>query len=529
MTQPQRKPGTWESLRAGLTNWRIGAVTLLSFSSGLPLGLVWIAVPTWVTDELKVAMTLVGLLSLAQAPWTFKFLWAPLMDRYRIPWLGRRLGHKRAWVIVTQLALIAVTVALAAVAPRPEFWAIFGLSLVMALLGASQDIAYDGYSVEVLREGELELAAGGRIALYRVAMFAAGSLAITAAKWLTWPGVFAILGVLYVPMLVITLRAPEPEVPETARPSALGEAMWQPLVQFFRTSRALEIAAFIFAYKIADNLAGALVRPFLIDIGYDKIDVGVATGTIGLLAAVGGGALGAIATKQMGLGRALWFFGFLQAVSNVGYAIVAAVGVNRVVMYSAMTFETATQNMGSAAFMVLLLRLTDKRFSATQFALLTSVMALGRTVAGPPAGILVDLLGWQTFFWITIPFCIPGFVLLQRFVPFGSFDVRLETASRLARPVSRRGLIARGLAGGLIGAAVALPATATLRGLQGMRAKVPVPFDFGARLLELLQPHSVGSWVAASGVVVFAVFTGVVVAAIVYARSVGSTTDSGST
>ena len=507
------KPSTFQSLAAAATNRRIGAVTLLSFASGMPLGLVWIAIPTWLTRA-GFGMGMVGLLTLSQAPWTFKFLWAPLMDAYRLPFLGR----KRGWILVTQLGLMAATSAMALFSNNPEFWIIFALAAGIAFLSASQDIVYDGYAVEVLRKDELELASGGRIALYRIGMFVAGSLAITLAGSVSWGAVIALLAVLYVPMLFITWWAPEPEV-ETQAPTSMREAVWSPLVGFFRTHRALEIAAFIFMYKIADNLAGALVRPFLVQTGFNDLDVGIATGTVGLVSALAGAAIGAVISQRIGLGRALWLFGFLQAASNLGYVAVAEFGLNRPVMYSAMALETLTQNMGSAAFMVLLLRITDRRFSATQFALLTSLMALGRTISGPPAGIFVDALGWTPFFLATIPMAIPGLILLQRFVPFGQRDVTITVLDPLdLAPISRRALWLRGVLGSALGAVTGLAATALLMALRGMRAEVPVAFNFNARVVELLSPVEATDWLRLAGPIVFGLVCGVAVAALTAAR-----------
>jgi MFS transporter, PAT family, beta-lactamase induction signal transducer AmpG len=409
------KDGGIKGLAAAFRSWRTASVVLLSFSSGLPLGLVWIAIPDWMRS-IGVDIKLVGLITLAQAPWSLKVLWAPLLDRYAPPWLGRRRG----WMAVTQVALLALGLVLAGVGAHPDTPYVVGaLALAIAFAAATQDIVIDAYAVEVLRPDEQGLAVGARTALYRAAMFVAGGASITLAGRFSWPAVNVGLALLYVPMLLVTLRAPEPTQPPGS-PTTLADAVWQPLRSLFKRPRAIEILAFVVCYKLADNLAGALIRPFLVDMGYSDTDRGVALATIGLAATLVGTFLGGLVTTAIGLGHSLWAFGFLQVFSNLGYVAVASSPVNRLLMYGATGFESFTSGLGTGAFAVLLLRLTEKRFSATQYALLTSLFGLPRLISGPLCGFLVDWFGWKTFFWITIASGIPGLVLLSRFVPLGA-------------------------------------------------------------------------------------------------------------
>jgi PAT family beta-lactamase induction signal transducer AmpG len=504
--------GTWGSIRRAFASWRTAAVALLSFSSGLPLGLVWIAIPDWLRST-GVDIRVVGLLTLAQAPWTFKFLWAPLMDRWHVPGLGRRRG----WAMVAQVGLFAGTLALAGVGGHPDApWIVGALALAIAFAAATQDIAIDAYAVDVLRPEEQGVAVGARTALYRAAMFVAGGLSITLAGQYSWPLVNAGLAALYLPMLLVTWRAPEPDDVPPA-PATLREAVWLPFLGFLSRHRALEILAFVLCYKLADNLAGALTRPFLVDMGYDEWDRGVALASVGLGATLVGTFLGGVLTTGMGLGNALWVFGLLQLFSNIGYVLIAGSPVNRPLMYGATAFETLTSGMGTGAFSVLLLRLTQKRFSATQYALFSSLFGLPRLVSGPVSGFLVDALGWKTFFWLTMVAGIPGLALLWRFVPPGLREPVFTVEPPRARaPLSTGQLAARGVAGGVVTAALTAVVVAALGALKTLRTSGT--FDLATPLRALAEPAGVADWVTLAGIAATGLAAGLFTAAIVAAR-----------
>ncbi|HXV59949.1 MAG TPA: MFS transporter, partial [Vicinamibacteria bacterium] len=403
--------GAFHSLARAMRSWRTASVSLLSFSSGLPLGLVWYSIPDWMRS-IGVDIRIVGLFTLAQAPWAFKVLWSPLMDRFVPAFWGRRRG----WMALAQLALAASSLLLAGVGDRPEaIWVVGALALAIALASATQDIAYDAYAVEVLHDDEQGAAVGAKTAMYRAAMMVAGGLSITlAARW-GWGVVNALLALCYVPMLALTWKAPEPEEKQQP-PRTLRDAVWQPFLGFLSRHRALEILAFVLLYKFADQLAQALTRPFLIDMGYDANHRGVALSTVGMVATIVGAFMGGWVTTLVGLGHSLWIFGLLQIFSNVGYFLLAGLeGPNLVGMYAATSFELLTSGLGTGAFLVLLLRMTQKRFSATQYALFSSLFALPRLLAGPVSGFAVDAIGWQTFFLSTMAMGIPGLVMLYRF------------------------------------------------------------------------------------------------------------------
>jgi PAT family beta-lactamase induction signal transducer AmpG len=511
-------PTGWRAVWLAMRTWRTAAVSLLSFSSGLPLGLVWIAIPTWLAQE-QVDIKLIGLFTLAQAPWTFKFLWSPFIDRYAtpIPRSGRKLG----WALLTQIVLLGLTLALAGVDFQPDIiWIVGALTLAMAFASASQDIAIDAYAVEVLRPEEQGVAVGARIALYRAAMFVAGGLSITLAGLWSWPAVFALLAVLYLPMMVVTWRAPRSEYDQVEPPKSLRAAVWEPFVSFLTVHRSLEILAFVVLYKLADNLAGALVRPFLVQVGFDNFDVGVATATIGLFATLAGTLLGGLLTTAVGLGHALWLFGALQILSNLGYVAVAEVGVNRPLMYAAMGFESLTTGMGTGAFSVLLLRMTQKRFSATQYALFSSLFAVPRILAGPVTGVLVDAIGWRNFFLCTIAAGLPGMLLLQRFSPLGRRDPEFaaETVGAVL-PLGRTALAARAMIGGAIGFIGGALTVALLSALKVLHKTPEQGFDLLTPLAVLFAPQTVSGWTQLLGVVLFGAVIALATAATFAARS----------
>ena len=522
MSEPEERLTAWESLGRAMASRRTVAVALLSFSSGLPLGLVWYSIPDWMRD-IGVDIRIVGLFTLAQAPWAFKVVWSPLMDRYAPPLWGRRRG----WMAVTQLALAVLGLMLAGVGDHPEaLWVVGALALAIALASASQDIAIDAYVVEVLREEEQGAAVGARIALYRAAMLVSGGAAITLAGRWGWPAVNVLLGVVYLPMLWITWKAPEPEERHSA-PTTLRHAVWLPFLGFLARHRALEILAFVFFYKFADQLAQALTRPFLNDMGYNADHRGVALATVGMVATIVGAFLGGWVTTLAGLGHSLWIFGILQIFSNVGYFLLAGSGPNLPLMYSATSFELLTSGMGTGAFSVLLLRMTQKRFSATQYALFSSLFALPRLLAGPTSGFVVDAVGYRTFFLSTLVMGIPGLIMLSRFVPIGvrEPEFTVEEVER-RHPISNAGLAARGLAGGALAGVVGLFMVALLAALKTMRAVPEIGFDLMRALEAVSRPDELTDWVQLVGVGCFAAISGVLVAAIIAARrGVAAATD----
>lgn len=509
------RPGTLESLARAMSSRRTAAVVLLSFSSGLPLGLVWYSIPDWMRS-IGVDIRVVGLFTLAQAPWAFKVLWSPLMDRYVPPFWGRRRG----WMAITQVALAVLGLMLAGVGRQPDaIWVVGALGLAVALASASQDIAIDAYAVEVLRKEEQGAAVGARIALYRAAMLVAGGGAISLASRLGWPAVNVLLALLYLPILLITWWAPEPEE-KTIAPRTLRDAVWHPFLGFLARHRALEMLAFVLLYKLTEQLTQALTRPFLIDMGYNADERGIALATVGMAATIAGAFIGGWVTTLAGLGHSLWAFGILQIFSNLGYWVIAKAGApNVTLMCGAIGFELFASGLATGAFSVLLLRMTQKRFSATQYALFTSLFALPRLLAGPIAGFVVDAIGWAPFFLSTLALGVPGLVMLQRFVPIGVREPEFTVEEGPRKPPLGRAAIAvRGILGTLVTGIAAFLIVALLASLKAMRATPPAGFDLRGATWIVAHPATIADWVQLVGVAAFALIGGLFVAAVAVAR-----------
>ncbi len=478
--------------------------------------MVAITIPAWLAFE-KVDIKIIGLFTLAQAPWSFKFLWSPLMDRCTLPF--KRLSRKLGWTLVMQAGLLALTLWLAGLATHPDaIWMIASLTLAIAVASASQDIAVDAYTVEILERHEQGLAVGARTALYRGAMFLAGGLAITLAGSWSWPFVFAGIALLYVPLMLVTWFAPRPAADTSHTAVSVRAAVWDPFVGFLAKARALELLAFVLLYKLADNLAGGLLRPFLVQVGFNHVDVGLASATIGLVATLVGTLLGGILTTTIGLGHTLWISGALQITSNFGYVWIAVAGVDRVVMYGSMGFESFTSGMGTGAFSVLLLRMTQREFSATQYALFSSLFALPRIVAGPVTGVLVDAMGWVGFFLFTIVIGVPGLILLHRFSPLGVREPQIEALAPLApRVLTRIDLMRRAVASGIVTFALAALSVSALNAIRLARA-TDGDFALLASLRQLFSPVHVGDWPRLLGVALFSVVIALATAATAAAR-----------
>ncbi len=514
MSENPEKARGLRAIAIALRSWRTASVALMSFSSGLPLGLVYVAIPDWMRS-IGVDIKVVGLITLAQAPWSFKVLWAPLLDRFVPPALGRRRG----WAAIAQVALFATTLVLAGVARHPDSpWVIAALALAIAFAAATQDIAIDAYAVDVLRPDEQGVAVGFRTASYLMAMRLAGAFAITFAAWSSWPLVLAIIAVSYLALLAVTVKAPKPEE-ASEPPRSLREAVWQPFVGFLSRPLALEILAFVILYKLSDVMANALLRPFLHDMGYNQVDRGVILGLVTWASTAIGALMGGVLTTALGVGRALWIFGVVQALSNLGYVAVALSPVNRSLMLGATGFETFSSGMGTGAFSVLLLRLTQKRFSATQYSLMSSLFALPRILSGPVAGFVVDAVGWVAYFWLSVAAGIPGLFFLRRFAPISGREPDLgapEAAS--ASQVSTRTLVTRGVAAGLSILIVGAVFAASLVALKGMRATPPQPFELTGPLAAMARMDTVSDGVRVVGLLLAGLAGGLFTAAVLAAR-----------
>ncbi|WP_372773233.1 muropeptide MFS transporter AmpG [Pantoea sp. WEP] len=390
------------------TQRNAAVLLLLGFASGLPLALTAGTLQAWMTVE-NVDLKTIGFFSLVGQAYVFKFLWSPMMDRYTPPFLGRRRG----WLLVTQLALIVGIVAMGFMQPSRDLTLLAALAVLVAFCSASQDIVFDAWKTDVLPPEERGSGAAITVLGYRLAMLISGGLALWLAdRYLGWQATYWLMALLMVPGLIATLLAREPEAP-VREPHSLRQAVAFPLKDFFQRNNAWLLITLIILYKLGDAFAASLTTTFLIrGVGFSAGDVGLVNKTLGLLATIIGALYGGVLMQRLSLFRALMIFGVLQAVSNFAYWLLAVTPPHLWSMASAVFIENLCGGMGTAAFVALLMTLCNKSFSATQFALLSALSAVGRVYVGPAAGWLVELWGWPVFYAFTVMAAVPGLLLL---------------------------------------------------------------------------------------------------------------------
>lgn len=394
------------------TNRRVLSLLGLGFSSGLPLALTGSTLQAWMATE-RVDLRVIGIFSLVGLPYTLKVLWAPLMDRYGIPFLGRRRG----WILAMQVLLAACVFGLGITSPSSMPALVALLAVMTAFFSASQDIVIDAYRADVLREKELGAGAATNVVGYRIALLVSGALALILSDHLSWSTVYICMAALMLLNTAFTLSAPEPSE-KVVPPKSLHEAVWEPLRSYFQRPGAIEMLAFIMVYKLGDAIAGSMTTPFLLDIGFSRTDVGTVNKAFGLLSTIIGTLAGGGIIARLGISRSLWIFAFLQATSNLTFTGLAVIGKNYPAMVSAIGIENICGGMGNAAFVAFMMSLCDKRFTATQYAMLTSFMAVTRVLAGVPTGFLVHSVGWPLFYSMSVLGALPGILLLPRFAPW---------------------------------------------------------------------------------------------------------------
>ena len=379
----------------------------LGFSSGLPLALTSGTLQAWLTVA-GIDIRTIGIFALVGLPYTFKFLWSPLMDRFVPPWLGRRRG----WMIISQFCLMVAIGAIAAISPNELVWLLGMLAFMVAFLSASQDIAFDAYRADILRPSERGLGAALSVFGYRVAMLVSGALALITAERIGWQGTYLVMAVLMTVGMVTTFLSPEPEgVAET--PKTVTSAIVDPLREFLARRAALSLLLLIVLYKLGDAFAGTLTTAFLIrGLGFSVSEVGVINKGLGLIALLLGALSGGALMVRLRMYQSLLWFGLLQAITNLGFMALAVVGKDYLGMALVVALENFAGGMGTAAFVALLMALCDHRFTATQFALLSALAAIGRVLVGPASGYLVEAIGWTDFFLLTFFSALPGLGLL---------------------------------------------------------------------------------------------------------------------
>lgn len=403
-------------------NRRMLICIFTGFASGLPLYLLLNLVPAWLKTE-GLSLRAIGAFALIQFPYTWKFLWAPLLDRYGIlPWLGRR----RSWMFVSQIGLIAAIGWLGQLSPVDHLTLVIGLTALLAFLSATQDIALDAFRREILPDHELGLGNAIHVNAYRIAGLIPGSLSLILADHLPWSQVFVITAAFMIPGLLMTLSVREP-LAAAGTPRTLRDAVIEPFREFFGrhgVQSALLVLAFLFFYKLGDSLCTALATPFYLDMGYSKTEIGVIAKNAGLWPMVIGGILGGIWMIKLGINRALWLFGVVQFVTILGFVWMAWIGPGEssparlATLAIVIAGEAVGAGLGTTAFVAFMARTTHPAYTATQLALFTSLMAVPRTFINATAGWLVEAMGWTQFFWLCFFLAIPGMLLLLKVAPW---------------------------------------------------------------------------------------------------------------
>jgi PAT family beta-lactamase induction signal transducer AmpG len=398
---------------------RLFIIFLMGFASGLPLALTGATLAIWLT-ELRLSLTSIGLFAMLGVPYNLKFVWSPLMDRVQIPVLTRRLGRRRSWLLVVQLALVSAIVTLGVTQPeKAPLWTAFA-ALVVAFLSASQDVVIDAYRIETAREHEQGAAAAMTQYGYRLGMLASGAGALFLAALLPWSCVYAAMAGLFSIGVLTTILAPEPKASVVAAPDAdllgrLREAVVAPFVEFLRrqgVAVALLVLAFVVLYSLGDAFAGTMANPFYLKVGFSKVEIATVTKAFGLGATLTGVFLGGLAVGRYGVMKALLVCGICQALSNLMFAAQALAGHDVRVLVFTIAIENLTGGMASAALIAYLSVLCNVTYTATQYALFSSFMALGRTLLASTSGWVADHVGWVTFFLISTLLALPGLAIL---------------------------------------------------------------------------------------------------------------------
>ena len=410
---------------------KMGILLLLGFSSGLPFYLTSKTLQGWMTTA-HVDLATIGFFSLVTLPYSLKFVWAPVMDRYVPPFLGRRRG----WVLITQILLLLAIAAMSLHDPVQGLRMLAINAIAIAFFSASQDISLDAYRTDVLESREMGAGAAVFVLGYRIAMITTGALAFFLADRITWPAVYLILSSLMLIGIATTFFAPEPVLAD-APPRTLGEAVVLPFADFFQRvgiGRAVFVLLFIVLYKYSDSLAGSMTTPFLLQTGFSQSEVGAVFLGVGVIATIAGVVVGGAVIGKLGINKSLWIFVVFQGLSNLTYYGLSLAGKDHAFMVAAIITENFGLGLVTAGMTAYLMSMCNKRFTATQFALLSSLMAASRDILVAPAGKLAEIVGWPGFFLITVVMAIPPLLLLPFIAPWAR-DVPIGAAPHTGETV----------------------------------------------------------------------------------------------
>jgi MFS transporter, PAT family, beta-lactamase induction signal transducer AmpG len=410
-------------------NRRLLLCVLTGFSSGLPLYILINLFAAWFRDA-HVDLKTIGLLTLIQLPYTWKFLWSPLCDRY-----ATRLGRRRTWMLLTQLGLLSILPMFGYFSPKEDLTIIVILAVIVAFLSATQDIAIDAFRRELLHEIEQGLGSVIHVNAYKLSSLIPGSLSLILADHLPWTAVYLFTALFMLPGILLSLSVAEPSYSLNA-PKTLRSAVLEPFKDFFQRqgiNSALTILAFIFFYKLGDTMASALLTPFYLDLGFSKTEIGIIAKNAGLWSSIAGGIFGGVWLVYIGINRALWVFGLLQAVVILGFAWLATVAHSLSSLAFVIAIESFGMGLGTAAFVAFVATTTNPVYAATQFALFSSLAATPRSLANALAGyfveggtinwfdtplIVIPALGWVNFYWLCFALTLPGMLLLFKVAPW---------------------------------------------------------------------------------------------------------------
>ena len=387
---------------------------IMGFACGLPLLLTISLLQAWMKEE-GVDLTVIGLMALVGLPYTLKFVWAPFLDRFTPAFLGRRRG----WLLVAQIALMISIAGLGMTNPGKSPWMVAFAAFLVTFFSASQDIVVDAYRREDLPDEELGLGSSLYVNGYRVGMLLASGGGLIMADHMPFSMVYIIMAACMLPGVITTLFTPEPPL-TMGTPRNLREAVIDPLVEYFSRNGAVWILGFILLYKIGDTMASAMTMPFYLDIGFTKTEIGTVVKFFGFWATIAGGLAGGVIMLRLGINRSLWIFGLLQALSTAGFALLARIGHSIPALSVVIAFENLSSGMGTAAYVAFMASITNKKFTATQYALLTSLMGIPRVLASAPTGFFAKHIGWGSFFIACTLIAIPGMLLLLRCAPWNA-------------------------------------------------------------------------------------------------------------
>jgi PAT family beta-lactamase induction signal transducer AmpG len=409
-----------ESFKEAILNRRMLICVFTGFTSGLPLYVLFQLVPGWLRVE-GVGLAEIGFFALVQIPYTWKFLWSPFMDRFTLPFLG----HRRGWMLVAQVLLLCSISVMGFIKPGLNLWTIAYVSFAVAFFSASQDIVLDAYRRELLPDVELGLGNSIHVQAYRFAGLVPGALGLILADHFDWHIVFIIIALFMLVGIVMTLVIDE-AIKDPSPPQSMRDAVIEPFREFIGRSgpgSALLVLAFLFLYKLGDNMATALQTPFFIDVGFTLTQIGAIAKSAGLIAAVVGGIVGGLIMVKLPINRSLWLFGVVQIFSILGFAALSEIGTNPWMLGIVVAFEYLGVGLGSAALVAFMARTTNPAFAATQLALFTALASVPRVFANAVTGVIVEQIGWTVFFLLCTILAVPGMLLLFKVAPWNEDTV----------------------------------------------------------------------------------------------------------